>query len=169
MRLLVSSLLCALICSTGVYAGEQPVREGLFHIERAKNANIVRYDAQVGPDGNFYAPEPVIAYWVRLAGDGQEKKLSWIQKKFAYGFDAYLDLESDSVDLRMEAKFGRSITVQRDGDDYRAVALIDGEDAYIEKVYIQAHGKGLSTRVDYVDLYGVDVNKGEARYERYVP
>jgi len=42
----------------------------LFRIERSKNANIVQYDVQLTPDGKIYSKEPVIAYWIRLAKDG---------------------------------------------------------------------------------------------------
>ena len=58
----------------------------LFIIERSKNANVVHYDARLTADGNLDPKEPVIAYWVLLAKDGGREKLSWIEKKKAYGF-----------------------------------------------------------------------------------
>ena len=43
----------------------------LFVIERSKNANIVAYDANLGPTGNFVGSEPVKAYWLMNAKKGE--------------------------------------------------------------------------------------------------
>jgi hypothetical protein len=148
---------------------KDPNKQSLFHIERNTNANIVQYDVQTGSDGKLYKKEPVRAYWIRLAHEGQVKELSWIQKEFAYGFDADFDSETDTVVLEMAADLGRDITVQRAGEVYRATITIDGKSSYLDKLFIHATGKGLSTEVDYIDLYGKDVNSSADTYERFVP
>jgi len=148
---------------------ESPVRQHLFYIERSKNSNIVQYDAQVGPDGKLLKKDPVIAYWIRHNEQGQEQKLNWLQRNFAYGFDAKLDKNRETADLRMKADVGRDIMVVREGDTYRATLLIDGELAYFEKMYIDASRHGLSLNVRFVDLYGEDVKTGEARFEKFIP
>ena len=155
---------------TGASGVDAPFkRDALFHIERSKNANIVQYVVQVGSDGKLHPRRPVVVYWVRLAEQGQEKRLSWIQKTFAYGFDASLGPERETVELRMVAGFGRSITVQRDGDDYKALARIDGEPAWLERIYVQSSKKGLSKNIDFVDLFGTTVADGTKRRERLTP
>jgi len=148
---------------------ETLARQHLFHIERSKNANIVQYDVQVEADGKLSEKEPVVAYWIRLAEQGQVKELSWIQKTFAYGFDARLDKSMESADLHMKADVGREIKIIRACDEYRATVMIDGELSYFEKMYIDATLKGLSLTVHYVELYGEDIQTGEARYEKFVP
>ena len=85
------AILLTLLCAPQWVLAETAVRQGLFHIERNRNANIIQYDAQVGMDGKLLKKGPVVAYWIRLAEQGQAKKLSWAQKAFAYGFDAKLD------------------------------------------------------------------------------
>ena len=146
-----------------------PDRQALFKIERNKNANIVQYDAQIGADGKLLKKEPVVAYWVRLAEKGQVEELSWVQKTFAYGFNVKHDLKNDTLELDMKADIGRPITVQRAGDGYRAAAQIDGSNAYIEKIFIHATGKGMSTTVNYIELHGDDAKTGEKRFEKTVP
>ena len=148
---------------------ETPARQHLFHIERSKNANIVQYDAQVGLDGKLFKKEPVVGYWVRLAEQGQVKKLNWIQRTFAYGFDTRLDESRESAGLNMKADVGREIDIVRNGDEYRATVMIDGALTYFEKMYIDASLKGLSLTVRYVELFGEDIQTGEARYEKFVP
>jgi hypothetical protein len=166
---IVSFLLSTLICVPMCLHAEAPGRQALFKIERNKNANIVQYDAQIGADGKLLQKEPVVGYWVRLADKGQTQELSWTQKTFAYGFSAKYDRSTDSVKLDMKADIGGIITVRREGDGYRALIRIDGAESYLEKIFIHATGKGMSTTVDYIELYGDDAGTGDKRYEKVVP
>jgi hypothetical protein len=149
---------------------EEPIRQdSLFRIERSKNANIVQYDARVGPDGKLLAEKAVVAYWIRLAEQGQVKELSWLQRTFAYGFDIRLGPDRESATLKMAADFGHPITVQRDGDDYRALMQIDGEPAWLERIFVQTSNQGLSKNIDFVELFGTALADGSPRRERLTP
>lgn len=167
-KLKIGLLFCLLAIPALAIASE-PVRDSLFHIERNKNANIVQYDAQLDQDGKLHVKEPVVAYWIRLANEGEIKKLTWIQKKFAYGFKIKLNSKDSSAKVDMAAKIGRSIVVKHIGEDYRAVADINGVESFIDKIFIQASGRGIFTRVEYIDLYGSAVANQETQYERFVP
>jgi hypothetical protein len=162
-------ILLALSCVPLILLADPAGNQHLFIIERSKNANIVQYDAQVGPDGKLVKKDPVVAYWVRLAEQGQVEKLSWVQKTFAYGFKARLDGNRETVKLEMKADFSRPITIIREGDKYRATARIDGAPSYLEKIFVNASRKGISFTVHYVELHGEDVKTGEALYEKFVP
>ena len=61
------------------------------------------------------------------------------------------------------------IIVIRNGDVYRATAPIDDSLSYLEKIFIQASGKGMSITVEYIELYGEDMETGEARYQKFIP
>jgi hypothetical protein len=147
----------------------EPTRDKLFHIERSKNANIVQYDAQLDGDGNLYSKEPVVAYWVRLANKGEIKKLSWIQRKFAYGLKARLDRENNTARVKMAADIGRTLTIRRVGEDYRAVGDINGVESYLDRIFIRANNRGILTRVEYIELHGFAVSDNKQQYERIVP
>jgi len=58
--------------------------------------------------------------------------------------------------------------VVRDGDKFRATVTIDGAPSCFEKMYIDVTRDGLSLDVRYVELFGEDLNTGEARYEKLV-
>jgi len=165
----INWLLLMCISMPAITYGGEPGRDALFRIERNKNANIVQYDARVAEDGKLDSKQPVVGYWIRLADKGQVQKLTWIQSKFAYGFTAKLNKQKNTATLDMVANLGRSIVVRQDGGDYRAVARIDGVDSYIEKIFIHATGKGVSTKVNYIELYGKAVNNGNDQYERFSP
>jgi len=141
----------------------------LFKIERSKNANIVQYDVQKKADGKLDPKKPVVAYWVRLAKDGQKEDLKWIEKQFAYGFKAKYNAKMNTADIDMVAKINRKINVQEVQGEYRAETIIDGQPAYLEKIFISSKGKGMSTEVIYMELFGKDVQTGEDRYEKFEP
>jgi len=147
-----------------------PLRhDPLFKIERSKNANIIQYDALVGPDGKLDAKTPVVAYWIRLAEGGEVRKLSWIQRTFAFGVHAHYDPVTDTAPMNMAVDIDRDIAVVRDGDVYRAKTTIDGAPSYLDRIYIEAHKRGFLIKVDFVDIYGQDAVTGEERYEHFVP
>ena len=146
-----------------------PALDPLFHIERNKNANIVQYDAQLGSNGLLLKKEPVVAYWVRHANQGEIRELTWIQRTFAYGFDVKLNKNLETATLDLAADLGRTIEVVRDKDDYRAVVRIKGEESYLEKIFIHATGSGMSTKVDYIELFGTGVSEEGEQYERFSP
>ena len=141
----------------------------VFRIERSKNANIVQYDVQLTPDGTIYSKEAVIAYWIRLAKNGQRKELSSTQRKWAYGFKTKYDAKGDFVILEMKAKIGRKIKVYAVDGVYRAETRIDGQPAFIEKIYITSIEGGLLPKVQSIVLYGKDTVTGEDRYEKIKP
>lgn len=167
-RRIIVLMILSLTCAPMFLCADEVSRQHLFKIERSKNANIVQYDAQVSPDGSLLKKKPVVAYWVRLAEQGQVQELSWIQK-FVYGFKARFDKSGETIDLDMAVDIDRIITVIRDGDEYRATIIIDGALTYFEKIFVSSSRKGWKITVYYVELYGQDVETGEARYERFVP
>jgi hypothetical protein len=162
-------MMVLLVCLPAVLQAFQLDQQGLFRIERSKNANIIQYDAQVRPDGKLDSKKPVVAYWVRLAEQGQVKKLSWVQRTFAYGFKADLDDDLESVTLKMAAGIGKLVKIKRFGEHYKATINIDGKPSRLDRVYIDASGKGLFVTVNFIELYGFDLVDGEATYQRFVP
>ena len=150
-------------------AAAQMKTSPLFIIERSKNANIVRYDAQLTDNGKLDPREPVIAYWVRLAEDGHREELSWIQKKKAYGFTIKPDPSVDGCRMTLVAVPGRQIIVKQEREAVRAEAVIDGRPAVLEKIYIKASDGLIGPRVEYIEVYGKDLQTGEQRREKMVP
>lgn len=165
------AVLCAVLATAPWAAAdlEDARTAPLFQIERSKNANVVQYDVQLRADGRLDPKEPVIVYWLRLAKDGQRKELSWIQRRFAYGFDTRFDAETGVATLRMKADLGRDIRVVRGEDGYRAELSIDGRPAHVDRIFIHSIEGGVLPEVEYIDFWGTDPDTGETRYERFEP
>ena len=159
----------ALIGVSANAMGDFLEHQKLFWIERSKNANIIQYDARILPNGRLSPRNTVVAYWVRLAEQGQIEELSWMQEVFAFGFEELYDPDTDSASLEMVVDFGRDLTVLRVGDAYRVKTTINGMPAYLEKIFIEAHKRGFLITVEYIDVYGVDARTGEPLLERFTP
>jgi hypothetical protein len=167
--ILFSILICAvLVTPPQSFAIDLETRH-LFKIERSKNANIVQYDVQLTPDGKLYPKEPVIAYWIRLAQDGRRKELTSIQRRWAYGFKAKYDAKENYAIMDMVAKIGRKIKIYAADGVYRGEIPIDGQPAFIEKIYITSKKGGMIPKVLSIELYGKDTETGEDRYEKIKP
>ena len=169
MRFYLALLTFALMTAPAVVCAAQTGPQSLFKIERSKNANIIQYDAQIGSDGKLLKKEPVIGYWIRLAEQGQVEQLSWVQRKFAFGFSAKYHRDSDTATIDMVADIGQPITVKRVEGKYMAVIDFEGQPSQLERIFIQAHGKGISVTVEYVEIFGVDLKSGEPTYGKIIP
>ena len=150
-------------------AAAQVKTSPLFIIERSKNANVVHYDARLTADGKLDPKEPVIVYWVMLAEDGRRKELSWIEKKKAYGFEIEPDPSVKGYKMTLVADPQRPITVKQERDAVRAEGIIDGRPAVLEKMYIKASDGLTGPKVEYLELYGKDLQTGGKRYQKIVP
>ncbi len=141
----------------------------LFVIERNKNANIVHYEANLTTDGSLDPGEPVIAYWVLLAEDGRRKKLNWLEKKKAYGIKIKPSPMQDGYTLTLAAAPWMPLAVKKVGDAVRTEAVINDRPAVLEKMFIQAREKLLGPKVEYIELYGKDLQTGAACREKVLP
>lgn len=169
MRIITGLLTFALIFVPAFLYATQPENQPLFRIERSKNANIIQYDAQLGPDGKMLKKKPVVGYWIRLAEQGQVKQLSWVQRTFAFGFKAKYHPESDTATVKMVADIGQPIIVRRVNGEYTATVELEGCPSQLIKIFIQAHGKGTKVTVEYVEIFGIDLETGAEAYAKIIP
>lgn len=139
----------------------------LLVIERSTNANVVHYDAGLTGDGALNPAEPVVVYWVMLAGDGRRKKLNWLEKKKAYGVK--LKPAADGYSMTLAAAPWMPLAVKRAGGAVRLEGPINGRPAVLERMFIQSKGGLLGPKVEYIDLYGKDLATGAACRERVLP
>lgn len=141
----------------------------LFIIERNKNANVVHYDASFAADGSLNPVEPVISYWVMLAGDGSRKKLNWLKKKKAYGIRVKPGGLPGGYIMTLAAAPWMQLSVKKSGAAARAEVAINGQPAVLEKLFIQAREKLLGPKVEYIELYGKNLQTGAACREKILP
>ncbi|UFH52633.1 DUF4833 domain-containing protein [Spirosoma sp. KNUC1025] len=140
----------------------------LFYLQRSKDANMVVYQANFTADQKFSPQKPVEVFWMRYAEHGQRQELSSIQWQLAYGYQHRPTANQiDTYELRLNAYPKRPIQiVQRQGKP-AAMMLINGQNASLQKIFVQlANSFHLVPKVAYIELYGIDVERGQPVYER---
>ena len=163
--LIIASSLLAIPCSS--FCTDLQTQH-LFTLGRSKNANIVQYDVQLTSDGKLYPEKPVIAYWIRLAEDGRQKELTWFQRKWYYGFTTKYHPISNAAIIEM-VRCQREIKISEKEGVYRGEVRIDGQPAFLERIFVTYPEKGLLRTGGYVELYGKDTKTGVDRYEKIGP
>ena len=151
------------------HAWAEGTNQPLFTIERSKNANVVHYDARVNAEGVLDPKQPVAAYWILLAEDGRRQDLNMVERVKAYGFDIKLHSTSNSWAMTLAAYRKRDITVRQMAGSARAEIVIDGRPSLLDKLYIDSTEGRLLPKVNYIELFGKDLETGEKRYEKILP
>lgn len=141
----------------------------LFTIGRNKNANVVHYEANLAADGTLDRKKPVTAYWVMLAGDGSRKKLNWAERMKAYGIKIRPDAAAGGYKMTLAAAPWLPLAVRQTGNVVSAEVAINGRQAVLVKMFIQARDRLLGPKVEYIELYGKDLQTGEDCREKIIP
>jgi hypothetical protein len=168
------TILFVIVASVAIVYGSQPLSQGLeirhlFKIERSKNANIIQYDVQLTPDGKLYQKEPVIAYWIRVAEDGRKRELSYIQRKLSYGIRTKCDPVSNSAIVEIVAARSRAIKVYEVEGVYRGETRINGQPAFLERIFVTSIKNGLFRKTNFIELFGKNIKTGVDCYEKLSP
>jgi hypothetical protein len=161
LRLLLA---CLVLVPT---VGEAQTMREIFHIERSKNGNVVRYDARITKDGELDQKNPVNAYFQRP--DGSTFPIKPIEFKFFYGYKVKLDESGTFWHFSIAAAKERPMKLYLVDGKPKAEGRIAGVQAYVSKFFVQFKKDTIIPGVEWVDLYGVEVKTGRSVHERVVP
>ena len=123
---------------------------------------------EVTRSGKLNPEEPVVAYWIVLAGNGRREELNSIEKSRSYGFAIAKAASGDFFRMFLVSQKRREIRVSLAAGVPRAETRIDGHNAYLHRVYIST-GKIDMFHVNYMELFGTDTSSGETCDERTNP
>ena len=141
----------------------------LFVIERSKNANIVAYDANRGPAGDFTPSEPVVAYWILNGENGKRDELNVMERERAYGFDVAPGDAPGTYAMAFKAGRKRHLTVRILNGCPVVTAPIGGQNGILRRMFVQSKEASLQPKVEYVEFFGEDVTNGGRLYEKFAP
>jgi hypothetical protein len=95
--------------------------------------------------------------------------LGFFERKMAYGFEVLEPDPKGEREMKLVAWEDRTIRlVKAESGRWRAVTKIDGKDAYLTRLFIQTDEGGITPTVIHVDLFGEEVDGGDAVEERVV-
>ena len=166
LKISAALLLLGLVNVTRLLAQDR--FQPLFLIERSTNANVVHYEARIGPQGSLQPAEPVVVYWKMHAQDGHREDLTSLEKKRIFGISVAPQEDGGSFLVRIVAQPKRDIRVFLERGAARAETLIAGKRAFLKRLFIST-GKLTFFRVNYIDVFGLDVTTGAEVHERIAP
>jgi Domain of unknown function (DUF4833) len=140
----------------------------LFVIGRSKNKNVVHYDVKLTKSGPLNLDDPIDAYWVMRAEDGRREELTFLEVRLAYGFSIESKVSDNGFLMRLAA-CDRRLTVRRSGTQYQAELSIAGEQAILNKIFVQAADDDVMPRVVHIDVQGTAIASGKVLRERLRP
>ncbi|MGZ3766356.1 MAG: DUF4833 domain-containing protein [Mucilaginibacter sp.] len=142
----------------------------LFYLQRTPNSNTIIYDLNFSNGGRLDTDEPVKAYWIRYAENGQKQDLSYIQRKFAYGITAKA-LNNGNYDIRFVSYKKFPLTLMKAGDGkYHIFAVIAQKQVILNRIFVKIDGGSFwLPNVSYVEVKGSDPVTGREIVERFKP
>jgi hypothetical protein len=144
--------------------------QALFYIERSKNKNRVYYDANFNANGTLNTEQPIDVYWLNLEENyGNRGELSFIQEKMAYGYKSE-KVNERLFEIKLKAFDKRPMILLTDIKGKAKVQIkIQGKQALLHHIFIKATDRGITTKVEYVELYGTDIYTKIELYEKINP
>jgi hypothetical protein len=109
-------------------------------------------------DGNLNSKKPVDGHWIRYSEKGQRQDLNYVQRTFAYGINS-VALQSNSYELSFVSnKKYKMYLQQADDGAYHVYTTINQKKAILTHFFVNiTGGSALSPKIDYVEIYGIDV------------
>ena len=144
----------------------------LFYIQRTGNSDTIVYDANTANNGQFQKNNPVIIYWKRSDKNGQKEGLNYLQRTRAYGIKHHPSGHANEYLFHLIAYPQRNFLLKNDDCGHPAVLLtLAGKEAYVKRIFIALEPTrfGLIPTIYYIEIFGVDVQTGEAAYEKLKP
>jgi hypothetical protein len=128
----------------------------LFYIERNRDSNQIRYDLNLDARGDLVQDEPIIAYWIKNAEQGQREPLTWIQQKLAYGL-RFVNVEKRKAEFQFVSYKNAKLYLLKEDDGYEVYLQMDTIRITIQRIFVQIEGGSfLVPTIPYVNVFGKD-------------
>lgn len=134
----------------------------LFYLQRDPDLNTVVYALNI-QNGELNQSEPVLPYWIRYADKGQNQKLSFIQRKMAYGIN-HKELEPGVFELHVQAYKPLKILLSKNekSGKYQALVKIKETDILLNRIFVRINGGSFfKPNVQYIEICGHNAATGK--------
>lgn len=138
----------------------------LFYVQRSTNPNTVVYAARRDAQGGLDTQLPVDVYWRRFASDGNRSELTYLERTLAYGIDVRpLGTGEGAFAISLVSYPKRKVVLTIDSDGSPFVLMETSKHRLrLKYAYIQVADDGLMPSIDYIHIFGQDIESG--RYVR---
>ena len=134
----------------------------LFYLQRDPDYNTIIYTLNI-ENGQLNLSEPVLNYWIRYAENGQTQKLSFIQRRMAYGIHVK-ELDAGVFELRVQAYKSLKIILSKNAktEKYQASVKVKDKDILLSRIFVRIDGGSLfKPNVEYIEIFGKNKATGK--------
>ncbi|QZT36806.1 DUF4833 domain-containing protein [Halosquirtibacter xylanolyticus] len=151
-------LLCLLISLTLMsidYPRPQHEKDILFYIQRTKNRNTVVYKANYDSHGILNQKSPILAYWIMFEKEGNREDLTYMERKYGYGFETKTDSTNSYLLTFIANKNIKLLLVQEEPYNSKVVMIESTEQSpqILKHIFIHSDDSGIWPTVSAIDLY----------------
>jgi hypothetical protein len=146
----------------------------LFYVQRTPNINTIVYNLNMDENGVLDTDEPVIASWIRYQDNGEIEKLSYIQRKYAYGVVSTLtDAAQGSYSVEFVSYSKRKLLLKKSAVDkkYHIYITINNKTVILNRVFLNIEDGGTFwfPSITSVELKGTNPDTGAEIIEVFKP
>lgn len=140
----------------------------LFYLQRDPDDNTIIYAASL-LNGELDPSNPIDAYWIRYEEDGKKQKLSFIQRKMAYGVN-YKELSPNVYEMYIHAYKPLKIKLSKNSKTGKFEAHVKVKDMNIllNRIFVRINGGSLfKPNVQYIEICGKNMKDGKETVYRF--
>ena len=140
----------------------------LFYLQRDPDENTVVYVLNIENE-KLDKANPVLAYWIRYKEGGKKEKLTFLQRRMAYGIN-HKEIEPGTFELHLQAYKALTIILSQNhkSGKYQALVKIEGREILLERIFARISGGSfLKPNVEYFEISGRRVDNGKAISYRF--
>ncbi|PWB19872.1 DUF4833 domain-containing protein [Flavobacterium sp. HTF] len=140
----------------------------LFYIQRDPNINTAIYAINYQENGKIDKSNPVKAYWIRYAENGEKKDFSYIQRKFAYGIESKTG-NNEEFELKFVSYKKLPLTLKKTDSDqkYHVFVTVNQKKIQVEKIFVRIEGGSFwLPNVKYAEVTGIEISSNKTITER---
>jgi len=140
----------------------------LFYIQRDPNINTAIYAINYQENGKINKSNPIKAYWIRYAENGEKKDFNYMQRKFAYGLESKT-LNNEEFELQFVSYKKLPLTLKKIDSDqkYHVFVSVNQKRIQVEKIFVRIEGGSFwLPNVKYAEVTGIETSSNKIITER---
>lgn len=144
----------------------------MFYIQRSMNSNTIAYELNLDQNKQLEQDAPIHPYWIRYEEDGNNKELSYIETKLAYGVESQKVNEQDDVFRLNLVSYPLALELRRSKIDgkYQVFVTVNNSEMKLDRIFFKTEGGSFfSPNIKYVDIFGINLRTGKSIVERIIP
>lgn len=144
----------------------------VFYLQRSGNPNTVIYAVNLDANGSIDTTDPVRVYWRRYNDQGETKKLTFTERRLAYGvkYRASPQNPASYIASLVSLPSLKVVVEQLRSGKVRASLPISGTPAQLVCVYVEWKKRlGIIPKILHIDIVGNDLSSGQRLVERIRP